>query len=127
MMSGKQIDLPDSPKPGTKAFWIAEAFKMRAERDVLIAARNAAAAVPPKQYLKLKEAAGKAAVKYQSAWSWHIKGQIDSYTVPETSVIMAELGDLIARATRTGRHAKPPQKSAEIDNDTSGQIAPIKS
>jgi hypothetical protein len=63
-----------------------------------------------KKYLKLKDCARKAGVDYRCAWRWHQRGELDSYVVDGTSEIMAELIDMIARRTRTGRHAKMSQR-----------------
>jgi hypothetical protein len=85
----------------------AEYIKLRVERE---ARHKADTERGKKQYLKLKDCAGKAGVTYSTAHRYHKHGELDSYVIPGTSEIMAELNDMIARRTRTGRHAKgqPP-------------------
>jgi hypothetical protein len=78
-----------------------------AAHDSADAARNA---IPAKRYLKLRAAAREAGVPYRTAWKWHDRGELDSYYVDGTCEIMAEVNDLIARRTRTGRHAKASQR-----------------
>ena len=111
--------LPNPPAPQTSVeALVAEVSRLRAynielladrdARDKADAARDAAFA---KQYLKLKQCAREAGVDYPNAWKWHNRGELDSYVIEGTSEIMAELNDMIARRTRTGRHAKVSQRS----------------
>jgi hypothetical protein len=88
--------------------WKTETIELRAQRD---ARDKADAERAEKKYLKLKDCARKAGVDYRCAWRWHQRGELDSYIVKGTSEIVAELNDLIARRTRTGRHAKVSQRS----------------
>jgi hypothetical protein len=104
-----QIDPPDPPKSNTKAFWVAYALKMQAERDVLIAARDAAAVVPPKRYRRIGIAEFETSIAYKTLYDWHIKKKIESYVPEGTSEIMIEVNSAIGRATSTGlylKHAK---------------------
>jgi hypothetical protein len=73
------------------------------ELQAAAAARNA---IVVKRYLPLKDCARAAGVDYGTAWKWHNNRELDSYVVPDTSVIMAEVNDMIARRMRTGRHAR---------------------
>jgi hypothetical protein len=73
------------------------------ELQAAAAARNA---IIPKRYLPLKDCAREAGVDYGTAWKWHNNRELDSYVVSGTSVIMAEVNDMIARRLRTGRHAR---------------------
>jgi hypothetical protein len=80
--------------------WVADTVA-----EVLAWRARHAASEPEKHYLKLKECVRQAGVTYQSAWSWHNSGQLDSYVIEGTATIMCELHDLIARRMRTGRHS----------------------
>jgi hypothetical protein len=79
---------------------------MAAQIVELQAAAAASNAIIVKRYLILKDCARAAGVPYGSGWKWHDRGELDSYVVPGTSVIMAEVNDMIARRMRTGRHAR---------------------
>jgi hypothetical protein len=87
----------------------ADNIKLRTQ----LAARDAGEPMPvvSKKYLKLKACARAAGVTYSTAHRYHKHGELDSYVIPGTSEIMADKNDLIARRTRTGRHAKISQKS----------------
>jgi hypothetical protein len=69
------------------------------------AADVARSAIIPKEYRILKDCARVAHVPYGTAWKWHNSGELDSFVIPGTSVIMCEVNSLIARRMRTGRHA----------------------
>jgi hypothetical protein len=111
-MKAAKIDPPKAPQTATELLQ-AEVLRVTADNNELrakLAAHDSAAAVRNaiirKRYLILKDCAREAGVPYGTGWAWHNNRELDSFVIPDTSVIMCEVNDLIARRMRTGRHAR---------------------
>jgi hypothetical protein len=111
-MKATQIDPPKAPQTATELLQ-AEVLRVTADNNELrakLAARDSADAARNANLVKrnrpLKDCAREAGVDYGTAWKWHNNRELDSYVVSGTSVIIAEVNDMIARRMRTGRHAR---------------------
>jgi hypothetical protein len=102
-------DQPSTPKTDQQSVIDALQATMATMATQIIELQAAAAArnaIIPKRYLILKGCAREAGVPYGTAWKWHDRRELDSYVIPGTSAVMAEINDMIARRMRTGRHAR---------------------